>query len=146
MLVRTTSQLNVVLTYMTVKLIVIFHGSMNSFFPDENWRHFSYLSPNLNCGCLSEAPQWGGSNRHPKLHIQRKGIFCTPLKTPFFLYKMGFNGGRGGMRAECTFKVIYLRERQSIRNNNTERRKKPEYPQNRVAVHVNQRIMQLKVG
>ena len=51
----------------------IFDGSLDSTFETKIDNNNLIYGPNIDCGCLLEPPQWGGSNEHPhSMFVQKK--------------------------------------------------------------------------
>ena len=51
---------------------------------------FLIYGPNIDCGCLLESPQWGGSNKHPQSMLVQKIMeimYVYPCK-PTFSYEV----------------------------------------------------------
>ena len=42
----------------------IFHDPMDSIFQIKSCGHFLVYGPNIDRGCLSDSPRWGGSHKH----------------------------------------------------------------------------------
>ena len=72
----------------------IFHGSINSISEKKICNIFHINGPKIDCGCLSELPHWGGSNKHTQsMSVEKnKSNNVYPCKPHFSLYKVGLWG------------------------------------------------------
>ena len=68
----------------------IFHGCKNDYFQMKNCDVFLIFAQNIDCVCMLEPPQRGGSNEYPQSMFQSNNKKqYIPLQTPVLLYKSG---------------------------------------------------------